>query len=135
MLFKLVAGDWSDDGHGKTETLEVEVYGVQNTQDLVKAYELGCERMGIDSLDKFCQEYEQNEFPTNLLKALEKVSQEQGHPYLILDTELLTEDTYYLSPEGYLQAYLILATIGNSRITYSRRSYSTINIGGYGLFY
>lgn len=134
MLFKLVAGDWSDDGHGKTETLEVEVYGVQNTQDLIRAYELGCERVGIESLEQFCQNYEQNEFPTNLLEALERVSQEQGYPYIILDIEPGLGDTYCLTPEGYLQAYLVLTTIGNSSIKYSRNVSSIINIGGYGLF-
>jgi len=64
LRFSTVLGDWSDDGHGKTRTVEVEVFtdddSVELTADLIQEnYAANAARLGF-SLGALWEEYEQS---------------------------------------------------------------------------
>lgn len=71
---RVVLGDWSDDGHGKTETYLVELEGVDVSDEVLNAnYQAMTARVGVDLAD-VCADYEEYSAP---LEFLEKV-QEAG---------------------------------------------------------
>jgi len=56
--FKLILGDWSDDGHGKTETFIVE--SNKPVDEAREAYFEAVKKTGIDFGEQVCRDYEDN---------------------------------------------------------------------------
>lgn len=55
MIYKMIFGDWSDDGHGKTETFIIDIDATQ--KELVEAYKKTKEEFGF-GVEDVCDEYE-----------------------------------------------------------------------------
>lgn len=57
MIYELELGDWSDDGHGKTETVYVDVFTYGTGRDLASAYSQAKEIIGF-GLEDIAEKYE-----------------------------------------------------------------------------
>ena len=94
----LVLGDWSDDGHGKSDKLLIESsHPVKDVQD---AYKKSCELTGVSfnhNTDftkdnkgiRVCTEYEDSKFNEEAKDVLE----EYGCPKELMDLEYMDDDT------------------------------------------
>lgn len=72
---ELNVGDWSGDGHGRTETTMISVCGEDvSNEALRRAYEAACTKLNIDPLAMACNN---EEMPGELLRALIQ----EGFPY------------------------------------------------------
>lgn len=57
--YQIVLGDWSDDGHGKTETHTVVIHGDVTREQLAENYKRNVERVGFNPIDTIAVEYEE----------------------------------------------------------------------------
>ncbi len=69
MDYKIIAGDWSDDGHGKTETYIIEVTSLHSLKEMQKNYARNCEKWG-HTLDGVAADYEDNSVPEDLIEKM-----------------------------------------------------------------
>lgn len=125
---QLNVGDWSSDGHGKTETIS---FTANRTAKQVRnAYTKGSKKIGIDLVDGVCEEYEDNTLPKDIFEKLEKA----GFAVNEIDEY---EGKYTLYPETFAMIYMFIASLGDEKLSYKMdENYDNrINIGGYGLFY
>lgn len=126
-MIKLILGDWSDDGHGKTSDVIIE--SSLTGKEIEEAFKVGAKIIGEDITD-YCDEYEDFTIPK---KALEKISEFISHEDI---KEILAEDedNPYLEQELYAYIYLETAKIGNKDFEYKILYLPELYIGGYGLF-
>lgn len=120
----LTVGDWSDDGHGKTDTFLIKTK--HNTKELNDAFKEGTRKIGFDLL-KECDEYEKNELSEKAESCLKKAgyygnnAPEEGGAY----------------PEEYIEIYLFICKLGDPDFKYKLikpEEGNYVNIGGYGLY-
>jgi hypothetical protein len=138
----LVLGDWSDDGHGKTD-----IQIIRSNLDhkaLLKAYNKGSKKLGFNFIDDDCADYEDGSLPRDhLVKLMEHGLKLED----IFDTDydlkkardLLedeqSEDGIGLWVDSFSAIFLFIAKLGNKDFEYGFvREGSRLNIGGYGLF-
>ncbi len=106
MKYKITVGDWSDDGHGKTETFIVDVVGASRKQ-MFDNYKRNVDRLGFDP-QNIANEYEDSYWPR---EAVEKL-QEVGFPF---PEEFDIDDEYYsdwLDLEMYVNLIMFFMTNG-----------------------
>ena len=118
-LINLTVGDWSGDGHEKTETALFDVSCTR--EEFLSAYKKGTEVLGFD-IASFCQDYEDCSVPTYLSAKL------QQHFPNEWDDAVDDEDDeafFDIGVDEFMSAYILTVRLGNP----------DINIGGYGLFY
>lgn len=76
--FYIVFGDWSDDGHGKSDKILIETN--IEMEDLQKAYKASVKKTGIGfycnekAKIKICDGYEENQMTETIYKALKKLN-------------------------------------------------------------
>jgi hypothetical protein len=150
MIVKLVVGDWSHDGHEKTESHVFEI----STDNLNRDYALGVDILEIEhgttirnSLSILCSDYVDDTLPVELRNKLRKSGinfEEMGDAAVLgkwcWDKEkgvsgyIETEDGT-MSVDTFVNLYFQIARLGNPLLTWKPLDGETINIGGYGLFY
>lgn len=140
-LVQVVVGDWSNDGHGRTETFFIR--SSLNGYELDAAHRAGSSIVGFSLKDDICSGYDNCLITrTQLLKL-----QELGMTY---ETENRTdneddvvmtdyrdreiEPSFYIGREDYFNFYLFIATLGNPEFKFELIKPGKVNIGGYGLF-
>ncbi len=129
----LVVGDWSGDGHDKTE--DILISSSLEKKDLVKAYKAGLKATKI-AHDKFCTEYEQNSIPRSTYLELLALDPSLGEHENYNNDLKDGEDIWGLTHEEFAHMYMIIAKVGNPKLKWTFEVTSdSINIGGYGLFY
>lgn len=69
MKYKMVFGDWSGDGHGKTETLHVEVPDTITQEMMKENYEKNKQRFGF-GYNEFASDYEENRISAGQVEVL-----------------------------------------------------------------
>ena len=129
-MINLVMGDWSGDGHSKTET--VTILSNIDKRALEKAYKAGAKKTGVDFENEVAEEYEDNTISAEVVEKLAK------HGFKIEDyseDEDPSDGTYGLWTDGYSLAWLFVAQVGNPNFKYEviTDDSPNINIGGYGL--
>jgi hypothetical protein len=123
MIVSLIAGDWSNDGHGRTKQFQ---YNVNKSRwELIDAHTAGRKIIGIDLESSFrdCDSIK------NETRRVILALKEYGYDYGDLDEY---SDPFY--PEEYADLWMAIAKIGDSSIEYSSLQAAEISIGGYGLF-
>ena len=127
----LVIGDWSGDGHEKTR--QYTIHSNLNKDCLVVAYWKAVEITGINLIKDVCSEYEDHNLPEDIYLKLcgfgvcELFREEDGS---------IDEDTLYMEPEFWVDLYCNFCKAGNPDFLFEfSTAPSSINIGGYGLFY
>lgn len=127
---KLVIGDWSRDGHEKSETFVIE--SNLTKKEIEKAFKKGTKLINID-FTKYCEEYEDSSIPMEVASDLFKL----GFDMNSIDDYDQFSKTVCLDPTSYMMIYLFLAQKGNPNFGYTiiDENLDEIHIGGYGLFY
>lgn len=121
----IVVGDWSGDGHEKTESFIIE--SNLSLDEIRAAYAKGSEILGVDIVKNVCAEYEDNLIPFAIAQKL--------------NFHLKTEFTYdkgsrEITPLQWSNLFLGIVKLGSPEFTYEYVvSDNILNIGGYGLFY
>lgn len=125
---QLIAGDWSDDGHGRTSTYIIECN--KSPESVSKAYEKGLKIAGFQGRD-FCSDYEDSTVPMLLVQFLE------GRGVKLDNYEEADAENGWVSvyDEEYVEIYIALAKVGDPTLKITQVNPPTINIGGYGLFH
>lgn len=139
----LVLGDWSDDGHGKTEIIII--HSNLDSEEITIAYNKASKKLGFKFMDDVCADYEDSGIPQEYLNTLIKNGLKLE---AIFDTdydlkearEVLEGDdpdeTVGLWTHSYTQIFLFIVKMGNPEFEYKivEDDSNRIDIGGYGLF-
>ena len=68
--YQIILGDWSDDGHGKTRDVFVEIPDEFSTEVLKSNFDFNVEKLGFNPLTDLFNSYEDWEVPEKYFKAL-----------------------------------------------------------------
>lgn len=149
-LVDLVLGDWSNDGHGLTETITVRCN--LTPQQLEDAYNAGVEQLGLDVEDDVARDYED---PFLYFDQWEKLAAKgmtlerlfahelkgEYASYLFDDaTEFLKEpvddEGFQIDEQAYVELWLFTASLGDPSLKWEVTEDDSphVRIGGYGLF-
>ena len=130
MEIKLVVGDWSDDGHGKTEEFVIE--SNLTVKQVEKAYAKGAKKLGVDLKREVAVDFDTPVISKATL--LKFYGQEKKIP----DFYDLSEDSknLFIDPLAYTELYLLTIKAGEPKFKYKfvDDRDNVVNIGGYGLF-
>src|SRR6185312_12976492 len=103
MNFTVVVGDWSSDGHGKTETVTFNTNATE--EELKAAYKAGVQIIGFDMVEELCSDYEDNKLPRRYAELLTRA----GINYLdYVDTYGLDVNNPNAKLSMYLEQYIQL---------------------------
>lgn len=121
---RIVIGDWSDDGHGKTETFEIK--SNLSKKEIEKAYQEGSKLVGFDMIKDICDSYEDSEFPKESYEKLVSLGCKVK----------LTPYNGVISPDfdEWKELFLFVTFLGDKNFQWKDVKSSDIRIGGYGLF-
>lgn len=129
MIYQLIVGDWSHDGHNQSDTLMVEVNappGFLDYSNQDSPFYKGCNTLGIaDPIKTICEAYEDMWIPIELAKRV------------FNDNELEPDDfsnDFRADPKSWVEFLLEICKIGDSNFTYTILDYPIIHVGGYGLY-
>lgn len=135
-IVELNMGDWSDDGHGKTQSLIIQTN--LTTTQISAAFDKGVKKIGLD-ITKCCINYEDNSLTKEQLEALKEAGWNLdncwSYKYAKDTKQLDEEDSFSLSPDEFVAIYIFTIQQGSSKFEYKKLDTKQINIGGYGLFY
>lgn len=129
----LVVGDWSDDGHGKTQTFTIRTN--RSPASIMSAYDRGSKKLGFDLSVDVASDYE------DYLLDEEKWAAFVKHG--LTDDDIVVSDgfestsAYALSlyPAKFADLYLFIVKLGEPEFQcVSMGNSDSIEIGGYGLF-
>lgn len=124
-VVNIIVGDWSDDGHGKTETFAIKSNITRDEID--KAYTQAIKTYPkLNAFDSICEDYEDNSIPEDLLDEL-KLLGYQPPKWM--------EKEFRVSREEFVDIYLFIVKLGNPAFEYSHVNHNELTIGGYGLFW
>ena len=130
-MINLVMGDWSGDGHSKTETITI--LSNIDKKAVEKAYKAGTKKTNVNFSDDVASDYEDSTLPTEVVTKLAE------HGFKIEDyseDEEPTDRGYGIWTDGYALAWLFIAGVGNPDFKFEviEDDSPNINIGGYGFF-
>lgn len=148
-VINLIVGDWSWDGHGKTETITIKSNLTSN--EVEKAFEAGASILGYNIKQDCCRNFEDNFIPIKLWNAFLDISKKYNlFPAWELGEHITpetVEDTEYggheeteeigIDSDLFCSIYLVTCKIGNENFVWETvdNAEDQITIGGYGLFY
>lgn len=118
MLINLVVGDWSGDGHEKTENILV--LSNKSSKEIEKAYQDGTEILGFDFSEECCSDYEDYEIKEKYIK--------------ILKNENIKVDDNFMDIESFASIYIQICKLGDPELKIDIQDIDIVDIGGYGLF-
>lgn len=148
MKIKLIVGDWSGDGHERTEDFLIES---NLSQDQIAQAIIQTENLFEFTFSDFCSEYEDNTIHSCILDKfieaqiidkdfLDDLFCDEDYDHECHHCETKDEDEcvlyYEFTPEAFVELYLRLAkySIPAFEYIYLDDRVPTIEIGGYGLF-
>lgn len=127
MKIRLIMGDTSDDGHGKTITI---CYDVNvSSYELKQAFIRGTDTLGVD-LEEICSGYGDNILDNEDYEKLSKHIDVESIGFDIF------EDEINIPHEAYAELWMRIAQVGDPSIKFEllHDTDDEIDIGGYGLF-
>lgn len=136
----LVIGDWSDDGHGKTDMTVIR--SNLDSEQIGEAYEAGSKKLGFNFIEEVATDYEDSsldlvKFKT-LIDAGLSIEEAFKYDYEIKEAKKALEDEdsegFHLWTESYRSIFLFIVKLGNKDFKYKISQGNQIHIGGYGLF-
>ena len=137
-IISLVMGDWSHDGHSKSDT-----YNVSSNLDkraMKIAYKKASKKLGFDLTEDVAQDYEDHYLVKNKLDILVKHGLETKKLNLDYDLKRKNfeeDDPISLYHDDFLKIYLFIVRLGDPEFRYELLDDDvspTIHIGGYGLY-
>lgn len=125
MLVHLVIGDWSDDGHGKTDSVFIE--SNLTALQIEEAYsQFFTNNLELALYKDFCEDYDDVRLPEKLATFLLEAG-------LIMQGYIDTEN-FIVNQDEYVQIYLFIVKLARPDFKYSLIEIPKCNIGGYGFF-
>ena len=123
----MVVGDWSDDGHGKTQEFNFKTN--RSIEELGELYEKGVEITGHDIMSH-CEDYEDRTVPCDLMQKFTELFPQEMEDF----SEVETDCTLQIWPEDF--AHLVCLTIkaADPDVVFEPVQSENWCIGGYGLF-
>lgn len=134
-IVDLVVGDWSHDGHEKTNVVAVKINVTPN--ELRSAYENGTKEVGFDLTRDVAADYKDNVLSNERMKVLVA----NGYDEFTVERVEYDNDSsdytgdYRLRVDSFVDVWLFIAKLGDPSLTYEIVNNDSVNIGGYGLFY
>lgn len=131
----LITGDWSGDGHEKTDSITIS--SNLNMKELEAAFTRGEQVIGINFADQF-SDYEANTLPCEMIQKMSKHFDTGFNVPQDIDPDEVDSSRYdeTLYSNDYTHLWLEIAKIGNPELVYEYcKTGLTLSIGGYGLFY
>ena len=127
----LVMGDPYDDGHGKTDI--VNIVSNLSAKEIKKAYTKGSKKNRFDYISDYCNEFVDSSLPANIVDTLVKV----GFDKSIFDKCSLYKGIHSIWYDIHYQiylfiVYLFIVYLGDNSFIYEKTDQSRIDIGGYG---
>lgn len=137
----LVLGDWSNDGHGKTELFTID--SNLNTKEVLRAYKKVSKKLGFNFIEDVCADYQECSIYKEHIKIL--IQNGLKLETVFLDDWALKEAREVLESDGdddislwtepYIEIFLFIVKLGYPGFEYNHaKSNQHINIGGYGFF-
>lgn len=117
MIIDIYVGDPSNDGHGQSDRFVLDVPNYSHADDLEADFERGLEILGVESISQYARNYEQNEFPVELLERLGLTEGEALDDYEYWIEEGFTEVA--ISPEEYLLLWTTIVKLANPNFRYT----------------
>lgn len=130
MLIEITVGDWCNDGHGRSDRYFYDI-NLNSDQELRAAYNKGAKLLDIP-LDRLCRGYQDSYFPRKPYNELVALGLPDECEYYYSEDE----NGKIMTPDVYVEAYMIIAKAGNPELEYSiiTADSNVIHIGGYGLY-
>lgn len=147
---KLIAfktGDWSNDGHGQTET---HIYRSNKTaKEITNAYSQGCDVIGIDMIKSFCRKYQDDEVPISFIALLFNKTQQHdvnfnldnfyfaesvGFEEIDFSNKDTQQGMFYLGSSDWDGLYRLVCLLGDSELILDKVMLENVLTGGYGVF-
>lgn len=128
-LIKLIIGDQSQDGHGRTSELIIDAN--ISSYEIKQAYKKGCKIVGFNLIKKFCISLNDSGFPVECINDLIKL----GFDIKKLSSYMKEDEEDYLNEDEFSIIYLFIVSLGYPEFRYTFLESEPISIGGYGLFY
>lgn len=140
----LVLGDWSDDGHGKTDI--VIINSNLDAKELMTAYKKASKKLKFNFINDVATEYEDSLLPREGLqtlidngldlKTVFDTDYDLKEAQKVLEGKESEEDGVSLWTDSYTAIFLFIVKLGNPEFEFrfTDSEESQINIGGYGLF-
>ena len=132
-IVNLVVGDWSADGHGKTDTFSIKT--TFSVADVELAYLQGAQKLGHDIRKSCCQNYEDSCIPIDIMNSLFEHGFDKNSLERSSDFEEEEYDGFPINQEDWVKIFLFTCKLGDPNFKYSYVKGCTLNIGGYGFFY
>jgi hypothetical protein len=131
-VVNIVVGDWSNDGHGHTDTITLLSNISKN--DIDAAYRAGVNIIGVDLMGKFCRDYEDDKVADTIVSDVEAKGLKFSEIAHANECDL--DGNYWrMSPGSWSVLYLAIVQLGNPAFKYELVKGQEIRIGGYGLFW
>ena len=125
---KVVCGDWSNDGHGMTESITIK--SSLTKDQLESSYINGSRILGLDFRKTVAKNWEDNIMSQEQMDLLHK-----QNIYVEVDDYYGKDGYYALTSEDYIEIILKICELGNLGFEYEKIKSDEFHIGGYGLFY
>ncbi len=135
--FRLVLGDWSDDGHGKCDSFFYRIHWC--TEAMEAAHAKGCATLGFDPHSKFCKDYEDSLVPIEEFEKLKAhgVLNDKDLEEIDIETDVAADyPGASFHPQAWANLYMAIAALGEPNFTYVQTiPKNKVRIGGYGFYY
>ena len=131
----LCVGDWSGDGHEKTETISIE--SNLTAKEINAAYKIGAKKIKFDITKKISVHHDDSTISRKQYNLLIKAGYKWQIQEFDEDPEKSKEDRINIGePHHFACMWLFIAKLGNPDFEYNyvNSHAEVINIGGYGLF-
>lgn len=130
----LVVGDWSNDGHGRTDTITISTNLSRSA--VQKAYKAGAEVVGVDLTKDVCRDYEDHYIDDDVLDKFRKAGLTQADVPEWKEEDLSTIDasSLWVGSEIFAHLYCFIVKKGAPAFEFTVVENKDLNIGGYGLF-
>ncbi len=122
----IMTGDWSDDGHGQTDTTIIKTNFEKDQID--EAYKQGVLIVGVDLKRNIACEYEDD------LINKEDIAKLKLHG-IEIDFEAYDDVGMRMDTDDFTEIFLKVCQLGNPQFRYEIVFVPQVHIGGYGLFY
>lgn len=132
----LTVGDWSHDGHSKTEVVTVRCN--IDKKNLEKAYKNGTKKVGFNLTENVCADYEDMSVTPEIIKKL-KDAGINSEDFIENESDEGDDDncwSFAYNCEAFADLWMTIAKLGDPDIKYElcEDNDTNINVGGYGLF-
>lgn len=127
MIYSIILGDWSGDGHRIKDPYYIKTDNSMN--ELLKAYNNSVNKTGVDFLETVCAEYQDTEVSKDVITKM-------GLDVKNYKLDEVEDDVYEMTSEVYIQMLSDFIHLHNPNISFEfiNHDIPMVFSGGYGLY-